>query len=178
MRLTPLGLPGVLLVEPEPLEDERGSFARTFDRQQWLDAGLDPHVEQCSVVRNHRAGTVRGMHWQAAPDLEAKLVRVTAGAVLDVVVDLRAGSPTRLRSVAVELSAAAGAALVVPPGFAHGYQTLVDATELSYQMSTPYAPASARGLRHDDPALGLSWPLPVSVVSARDRSWPLLSAGG
>lgn len=177
MRLTPLDLPGVVLVQQERREDERGYFARSFDRATFADAGLDVRIEQCSVVRNARAGTVRGMHWQAAPDLESKLVRVTAGAVLDVVVDLRPDSPTYLRSVAVELTAADGDALYVPPLVAHGYQTLRDGTELTYQMSAAHAPESARGLRYDDPALGLDWPLPVSVIAERDRGWPLLDVG-
>jgi dTDP-4-dehydrorhamnose 3,5-epimerase len=170
--LTPTPLEGVVLVEVDRLEDERGFFARTFDRAAFAAAGLEPAVEQCSVAHNLRAGTVRGMHW-AAPDVpEHKLVRCTAGAVHDVVVDLRDGSPTRLQSFAVELSADGHRALYVPPGVAHGYQTLLDGTELTYQMSTAYRPGQDRGACFDDPALGLSWPLPVSVVSAKDQGWP------
>ena len=174
MILTTTGLAGPVVVELELRQDERGFFARSFDREQFAAAGLEPVVEQCNVSFNHRAGTLRGMHYQVAPAMEAKLVRCTAGAVLDVVVDVRPGSPTYLRSVAVELSAANRRALYVPPMFAHGYQTLVDGAEVTYQVSEAYTPGTERGLRHDDPLLGLSWPLPVSAVSVKDATWPLL----
>ena len=174
MILTTTELAGPVVVELELRQDERGFFARSFDREQFAAAGLEPVVEQCNVSFNHRAGTLRGMHYQVAPAMEAKLVRCTAGAVLDVVVDVRPGSPTYLRSVAVELSAANRRALYVPPMFAHGYQTLVDGAEVTYQVSEAYTPGTERGLRHDDPLLGLSWPLPVSAVSAKDAAWPLL----
>ena len=174
MILTTTELAGPVVVELELRQDERGFFARSFDREQFAAAGLEPVVEQCNVSFNHRAGTLRGMHYQVAPAMEAKLVRCTAGAVLDVVVDVRPGSPTYLRSVAVELSAANRRALYVPPMFAHGYQTLVDGAEVTYQVSEAYTPGTERGLRHDDPLLGLSWPLPVSAVSVKDATWPLL----
>ena len=174
MILTTTELAGPVVVELELRQDERGFFARSFDREQFAAAGLEPVVEQCNVSFNHRAGTLRGMHYQVAPAMEAKLVRCTAGAVLDVVVDVRPGSPTYLRSVAVELSAANRRALYVPPMFAHGYQTLVDGAEVTYQVSEAYTPGTERGLRHDDPLLGLSWPLPVSAISAKDAAWPLL----
>ena len=174
MILTTTELAGPVVVELELRQDERGFFARSFDREQFAAAGLEPVVEQCNVSFNHRAGTLRGMHYQVAPATEAKLVRCTAGAVLDVVVDVRPGSPTYLRSVAVELSAANRRALYVPPMFAHGYQTLVDGAEVTYQVSEAYTPGTERGLRHDDPLLGLSWPLPVSAVSVKDATWPLL----
>jgi dTDP-4-dehydrorhamnose 3,5-epimerase len=174
VRLTPTPLAGAVLVQLEPRADDRGFFARSFCRQEFAAAGLEPAVEQCNVSFNHRAGTLRGMHLQVAPATEAKLVRCTAGAVLDTIVDMREGSPTRLRSWSVELSAENHYALYVPPMFAHGYQTLVDAAEVTYQVSRAYTPGAERGLRYDDPALGLSWPLPVTVISDKDAGWPLL----
>jgi dTDP-4-dehydrorhamnose 3,5-epimerase len=167
-------LSGPAVLDLELKQDERGFFARTFDRAQFAAAGLEPVVEQCNVSFNHRAGTLRGMHFQVAPATEAKLVRCTAGAVLDIVVDVREGSPTYLQHVAVELTAQNRRSLYVPPMFAHGYQTLVDGTEVTYQVSEAYTPGTERGLRHDDPALGLSWPLAVSTLSVKDASWPLL----
>jgi dTDP-4-dehydrorhamnose 3,5-epimerase len=169
-------LAGVVVVDVEPHEDERGFFARTFCRAEFEAHDLVPPVEQCSISFNTRAGTLRGMHFQVAPATEAKLVRVTAGAVLDQVVDVRPDSPTYLSSFAIELSATNRTALYVPPMLAHGFQTLVDGTEVSYQISAPYTPGTDRGLRHDDPRLGLRWPLPVSVLSEKDRRWPLLTA--
>lgn len=172
MRISPTPLAGVHVVDLERREDERGWFARTWCRAEFVEAGLEAAVEQASAAHNVRAGTVRGMHW-AAPEIpEHKLVRCTRGAVHDVVVDLRPGSPTRLQSFSVELSEDDGRALFVPPGVAHGYQTLVDGTQLHYQMSTAYVPGQERGARYDDPVLGLSWPLPVSVISDRDLAWP------
>lgn len=174
MRLLPTDLAGCWLVELEPHVDERGFFARSYCRSEFLAAGLEPVGEQSSISFNTRAGTLRGMHWQVAPGLESKLVRCTAGAVHDTVVDLRPGSPTRLQSFSVELSARNRLALYVPPLFAHGFQTLVDNTEVAYQISSPHLPETSRGLRHDDPALALRWPLDVTVVSAKDCRWPLL----
>ena len=174
MRLTPTPLDGAFLVELEERSDERGFFARTFDREAFAAAGLEPAVEQCNLSFNHLAGTLRGMHYQVEPAPEAKLVRCTAGSIVDVVVDMREDSPTRLQSFVIELSAANRLALYVPPLFAHGYQTLEDATEVVYQVSCAYTPGTERGLRHDDPALGLHWPLPVTVLSAKDAAWPLL----
>jgi dTDP-4-dehydrorhamnose 3,5-epimerase len=171
---TPTAVAGVVLVDLELREDDRGLFARTFCREEFAAAGLEPLVEQCNLSFNHRAGTLRGMHYQVEPALEAKLVRCTAGAVWDQVVDVRPGSPTYLQSVSVELSAANRRALYVPPMLAHGYQTLVDGAEVSYQVSERYTPGTERGLRHDDPALGLRWPLPVTTISEKDAGWPLL----
>lgn len=170
---TPLG--GVAVVDLDRREDDRGFFARTFDRTEFADAGLEPLVEQCNVSYNHRAGTLRGMHYQVAPATEAKLVRCTAGAVVDTIVDVRPDSPTYLRHFTVELTAHNRRALYVPPMFAHGYQTLTDATDVCYQVSEAYTPGAERGLRYDDPALGLAWPLPVRVISAKDAAWPLLA---
>jgi dTDP-4-dehydrorhamnose 3,5-epimerase len=171
---TPTAVPGPVLVDLERREDERGFFARSYCREEFLAAGLEPLAEQANLSWNEVAGTLRGMHYQLPPSTEAKLVRCTAGAVHDVVIDVRPDSPTYLTSVAVELTARDRRALYVPPMFAHGYQTLTDDAEVVYQVSEAYAPGVERGLRHDDPALGLSWPLPVSRISAKDASWPLL----
>jgi dTDP-4-dehydrorhamnose 3,5-epimerase len=174
MRFTPTAVPGPVVVDLEERTDDRGFFARTFCRDEFEAAGLDPVVEQCNVSFNHRAGTLRGMHWQAEPAPEAKLVRCVRGAVLDVVVDVRPGSPTYLQHVAVELTADNRRALYVPPLFAHGYLTLTDATEVTYQVSMGYTPGVERGLRYDDPVLGIHWPVEVTVISDKDASWPLL----
>ena len=174
MIISTTPLEGPAIIDLELKQDERGFFARSFDRKSFAAAGLEPVVEQCNVSFNHRAGTLRGMHFQVAPATEAKLVRCTAGAVLDIIVDVREGSPTYLQHVAVELSAENRRSLYVPPMFAHGYQTLVDGAEVTYQVSEAYTPGTERGLRHDDPALGLSWPLAVSTISSKDASWPLL----
>ena len=169
---TPLA--GVAVIDLERKEDDRGFFARTFDRKEFADAGLEPLVEQCNLSYNHRAGTLRGMHYQVAPATEAKLVRCTAGAVVDTIVDVRPDSPTYLQHFSIELTAENRRSLYVPPMFAHGYQTLVDGAEVAYQVSEAYTPGTERGLRYDDPALGLSWPLPVTTISAKDASWPLM----
>ena len=174
MRITPLTIPGPAIVEAEAATDARGFFARTFDRTAFIEAGLDPHIEQCGMSYNRFAGTVRGMHLQVAPYQETKLVRCVRGAIVDVIVDLRPGSPTRLQHVAVRLTAENRRALYVPAHFAHGFQTLVDHTEVVYQISGSYEPSAERGVRHDDPALGLTWPLPVSIVSDKDRGLPSL----
>ena len=174
MRLVPTALEGPVVVELEHRADDRGFFARTFDRAIFAEAGLEAVVEQANLSYNHRAGTLRGMHYQLPPATEAKLVRCTAGAILDVVVDVRPGSPTRLQHVAVELSAENRRALYVPPMFAHGYLTLTDGAEVVYQVSEAYTPGVERGLRYDDPALGIDWPLPVAVISEKDAAWPLL----
>jgi dTDP-4-dehydrorhamnose 3,5-epimerase len=166
------------LVDLEPRSDQRGFYARTFCAREFEAHGLSPAVAQGGLSYNRRRGTLRGMHYQVAPAAEAKLVRCVGGAVLDVIVDLRPDSPTYLRHVAVELSAANRRALYVPPLCAHGFQTLTDDAEVSYQMSEFYAPAQERGVRYDDPALGLAWPLPVSEISAKDAGWPLLRLRG
>ena len=172
MIFTATALAGAWLLAPEPQEDERGSLARIFCRREFAARGLSPCVAQASVSVTRKRGTVRGLHWQAAPWEEAKLVRCTRGAIHDVIVDLRPGSPTRLRHVAVVLSAENRLMLYVPEGFAHGFQTLVDDTEMAYQMSQFHAPAFARGARWDDPALGLRWPETPPIVSERDGAWP------
>jgi dTDP-4-dehydrorhamnose 3,5-epimerase len=172
LKFHPAPLDGVWLLEPERLEDERGFFARTFCRDELAAHGLAPAVAQCSVSFNRLAGTVRGMHYQAPPRREAKLVRCTRGAIFDAVVDLREGSPTLGRAHTVRLDADNRLALWVPPGLAHGFQTLEDASEVLYQMSESYAPGFDRGFRWDDPEVGIGWPLPATSISGRDRRLP------
>ncbi len=174
MIITRTSIPDVAIIDLELREDDRGFFARTFDRAEFEAAGLSPAVEQCNASFNHRAGTLRGMHYQLAHAPEVKLVRCIRGAIVDTIVDMRPESPTYLQHVSVELTAENRRALYVPAMFAHGYQTLVDGTEVTYQVTGKYTPDAERGRRHDDPALGLTWPLPVSVISAKDAAWPLL----
>ena len=165
---------GVVIVDLEIKGDDRGYFARSFCREEFIANGLEPMVEQCNLSFNYKKGTIRGMHIQIAPHPEAKYVRCIRGAVMDIIVDMRPGSPTRFQHVAVELSQDNRRGLYVPPFFAHGYQTLTDDAEVSYQVSGGYAPQAERGLRYNDPVLQLPWPLPVTVISDKDRSWPLL----
>jgi len=165
-------LHGVFVITPEPHADERGYFARIYDPDELAAHGLDATIAHGSVSFNHRRGTLRGLHYQAPPFEEAKLVRVTRGAVFDVAVDARPGSPTRGRHVAVTLSAEEGNQIYIPTGCAHGFQTLADATEVSYLISARYSPQHARGFRFDDPTLAIPWPEPVTVISARDRELP------
>lgn len=172
MRFVELPLPGAFRVELERHADDRGYFARTYCAREFAAAGLEPAVVQASISWNARRGTLRGMHWQAPPHAEAKLVRCAQGRVHDVVVDLRPGSPTYLRHVALELSAAEGNALYIPPGLAHGFLTLVDGCQVHYQMSTVHAPEAARGARWNDPAFAIEWPAAVEILSDRDRTWP------
>jgi dTDP-4-dehydrorhamnose 3,5-epimerase len=176
MRLVETALVGVLVCEPEPVSDQRGFFARLVDADVLAARGVVVDARQRSAAGNHRAGTIRGLHWQDEGAPETKLIRCTAGAVHDVVVDLRPGSPTNGAHVAVELSADNRRTLIVPPLCAHGYQTLADGTEVTYDIDGEYRPEQARGLRYDDPALGVAWPLPVTAINDRDRSWPLLDA--
>lgn len=172
MKFTRTPLPGVFLIEPEPMEDERGFFARTFCAQEFARHGLNPHLSQCSVSYNCRAGTLRGMHWQAEPHAEAKLIRCTQGAIYDVALDLRPYSPTFKRWFAAELSAVNRHMLYIPEGCAHGFQTLTDDCEVCYQISAPYVPEAAQGVRWDDAAFGIEWPLTTQrVISARDSGY-------
>jgi len=168
---TPLA--GVVVVEAEPIADERGSFARTFDADEFERRGLNPRVAQANVSSNVRAGTLRGMHYQREPWRECKLVRCTRGAIYDVALDLRPESETFGRWHAVELSEDNRLALYVPEGFAHGFQTLTDATEVAYQISQVYVPDAAAGVRWDDERFGIKWPeAAVRVMSERDRTYP------
>jgi dTDP-4-dehydrorhamnose 3,5-epimerase len=174
MRISPLSIAGAALVDLVELTDERGFFARSFCRDEFVAAGLEPAVAQCNVSFNHLAGTLRGLHFQTVDAPEAKLVRCTRGAILDVIVDMRPGSSTLGEHVAVELSAENRRALYIPPLFAHGYQTLQDGTEVQYQVSEPYTPNTERGLRYDDPVLAISWAMEPTALSDKDRHWPLL----
>lgn len=174
MKFLPTPLAGAYLVELEPLEDERGFFARSFCQNEFRALGLDPVVAQCNVSFNRRRGTLRGLHYQAEPHAEAKLVRCTRGAIWDVIVDLRSNSPTARQWFAAELTAENRRSLYVPAGFAHGFQTLADDTEVFYQMSEFYHPEAARGIRWDDPVLAIPWPIKDAVVSPRDRGFPRL----
>jgi dTDP-4-dehydrorhamnose 3,5-epimerase len=176
MIITKTHIPDVVIVELELREDDRGFFARTFDRAEFEAAGLNPAVEQCNMSYNHKAGTLRGMHYQLAYAPEVKLIRCVRGAVVDQIVDMRPESATYLQHVSVELSAENRKALYVPAMFAHGYQTLVDGSEVLYQVTGAYTPAAERGQRYSDPALGLEWPLEVSVISSKDAAWPLMEA--
>lgn len=177
LQFLPTGLDGAYVIDPEPIEDQRGSFAYAFCAELFEAHGLETNVAQVKVACNRRRGTVRGMHYQAAPAAEAKLVRCLRGAIYDVIVDMRTGSPTYLQYIGVELTAENRRSLYVPPFFAHGYQTLADDTEVMYQASAPYAPAAERGHHYNDPAFGIQWPLPVSEISPKDASWPLLLGG-
>jgi dTDP-4-dehydrorhamnose 3,5-epimerase len=173
MRFSQTPLAGAYVIDVEPVADERGLFARTWCRREMEEHGLDAGLVQCSTSFNRRRGTLRGMHWQASPDEETKIVRCTRGAVYDVVLDLRPGSPTFKRWFAAELTADNRSALYVPAGIAHGFQTLADDSEVLYQMSQFHRPESARGVRWNDPAFAIEWPSAAErTMSERDRNWP------
>lgn len=165
-------LKGTFIVEPERLEDERGFFARTWCQREFGAHGLNSRWVQCNISFNRKKGTLRGMHYQAAPYKEAKLVRCTMGAIYDVIVDLRPESPTFKQHFAVVLTAQNHRMLHVPEGFAHGFLTLQDNTEVFYQMSEFYVPGYSRGIRWNDPAFGIQWPADVQVISERDQNHP------
>jgi dTDP-4-dehydrorhamnose 3,5-epimerase len=165
-------LRGAFVVTPEPVHDDRGFFARTWCAREFAEHGLDTGIAQCSVSFNAKKGTLRGMHFQATPRAEAKLVRCTHGVIHDVVVDLRRGSPTFTRHVAAVLSAQNRQMLYVPEGFAHGFQTLADDSEVFYQISEVYSPEHARGVRWNDSVFDIAWPLAVTAMNERDRSYP------
>jgi dTDP-4-dehydrorhamnose 3,5-epimerase len=173
VRFTPTSLDGAFIIDPEPIEDERGFFARTWCQREFEVHGLDPRLVQSNIVFNRSAGTLRGMHYQAEPYEEVKLVRCSRGAIFDAIIDLRPGSATFGRHFTVVLSAGNRHQLYIPRGFAQGYQTLEDDTEVVYQMSEFYVPASARGVRWNDPAFGIEWP-PVGrrIIAPRDQSYP------
>jgi dTDP-4-dehydrorhamnose 3,5-epimerase len=172
MEFSETSLKGAYLVRLKLIQDERGYFARGWCREEFLQHGLNPQMVQLNVGFSLRRGTVRGMHYQLAPHGEAKYVRCTRGAIYDVIIDLREGSPTLRQWFGIELTPDSGLMLYAPEGFAHGYQSLQNDTEMYYMTSSPYAPAAARGVRYDDPAFGVRWPLPVSVISKADRDWP------
>jgi dTDP-4-dehydrorhamnose 3,5-epimerase len=172
MKFTETPLKGAFVVELEERRDERGLFARSFCAREFAEHGLKPAVAQCNLSYNHKAGTMRGMHYQTPPAAEAKLVRCTRGRIYDAIIDLRPDSETYLQHFGIELSEDNRTALYVPELFAHGYQALTDGAEVFYQVSEFYTPGQERGLRYDDPAFGIRWPMPVTVISEKDRSWP------
>src|ERR1700758_5508658 len=171
MKFQATRLREVYEIHLEPNRDERGFFARSWCQKEFENHGLDPRVEQCNVSFNIRKGTLRGMHYQAAPNAEAKLVRCTSGAIYDVVIDLRPRSPTFKNWIAAVLTSEQRNMIYVPESCAHGFLTLEDKTEVFYQMSEFYSPESARGVRWDDPSFGITWPDRVEVISDRDRNY-------
>jgi dTDP-4-dehydrorhamnose 3,5-epimerase len=172
MRFEATPLAGAWVIELEPHADERGFFARTFCAREFADHGLPTTFPQSNLSRNATAGTLRGMHFNTAAHAESKVVRCVQGAIHDVIIDLRADSATYRQWFAVELTAASGRSLFVPEGLAHGFLTLVDETDVEYQMGAFYAPEAARGLRWDDPAIGVEWPREPVVMSPRDATYP------
>jgi dTDP-4-dehydrorhamnose 3,5-epimerase len=175
MRIVETELPGLVVVEPDVHTDERGLFARTFSRDVFVEHGLHGDFVQCNVSRNTRKGTLRGLHFQWPPHGETKLVRCVRGAIFDVAVDIRRGSPTFGRWFGITLDAESARALYIPAGFAHGFQSLSDDSEVFYQMSTTYQASHTGGVRWDDPEIAVDWPLGrPSVISERDQSLPLL----
>ncbi len=176
MKFIETKLKGAYIIEPQLLEDERGFFARTFCQKEFEAHGLNTRLAQCSISYNRRKGTLRGMHYQVAPMAEAKVVRCTKGAIYDVIIDLRRDSPTYCEWIAVELSAENHRMLYIPEEFAHGFQTLEDDTEVFYQISEFYAPEYARGVRWNDSAFGIMFPLKNVIISERDKTYPLMSS--
>ena len=172
MIFTPTPLAGAFVIEPEPLEDARGLFARTWCRRELEARGLETAIAQCSTSFNKRKGTLRGMHYQLPPFAETKLVRCTRGSMFDVIIDLRSESPTFTRHFAVVLTADDRKTMYVPIGFAHGFQTLEDDTEVLYQISEFYSPEHSHGVRWDDPVFQIPWPPDDRTISERDRSYP------
>lgn len=175
MRFEETPLSGAWVIDPERIADERGYFARTFDREEYRARGMDPAVAQCNTSYSARAGTLRGMHFQAHPHGEPKLVRCTRGTIHDVIVDLRADSATHGRWFGADLTAQNGRAVYVPAGMAHGFQTLADDSEVLYMMGHEYVAEAARGVRWDDPAFAIEWPEPPThglTISERDAAYP------
>jgi len=172
MKFVETKLKGAFIVEPERLEDERGFFARTFCQKEFEKQGLNSRVEQCNVSFNKKKGTLRGMHYQTSPHQEAKLISCIRGGIYDVIVDLRPDSATYCQWLAVELRAQNYKMLYVPEGVAHGFQTLEDNSVVFYQMSESYNPECARGVRWDDKAFGVAWPIRPIVISAKDQTYP------
>lgn len=175
MKFTKTSLADAVVIDLEKRGDARGFFARTFCAAEFGAAGLATEYVQANHSQNVAAGTLRGMHFQRAPHAEVKVVRCVKGAIHDVIVDLRPDSPTYRRWEGFDLDAEEGRMLYVPEGFAHGFQTLVDDSHVVYQVSHPYTPNAEGGVRWDDPAFGIAWPLPVSVISDKDAAWPLVA---
>ena len=169
MKFSETKLKGAFVVDIDPFRDERGYFSRMFCRNEFIAHGLNPDVAQCNVSFNHKRGTLRGMHYQLPPSAEVKFIRCVRGAIFDVIIDLRKGSPTYMQWVGVELTEENGRMFYVPEGFAHGYQTLADNTEVQYMVSEFYSPEHERGVRHDDPAFGIEWPIENPMISEKDR---------
>ena len=167
-------LPDVFLIKSEPQSDSRGSFTRTFCAEEFKKHNLETHFVQANISKNVHAGTVRGIHFQNAPHAEVKIVSCIVGSIYDIVVDIRKHSATYLKSFGAELSADNGLMMYVPCGFAHGYQALNDGAAVHYLVSEFYAPSAEGGLRYNDPAIGIQWPLLVSCVSVKDANWPLI----
>jgi dTDP-4-dehydrorhamnose 3,5-epimerase len=178
MRFTPTSLKDAVLIDLDKRADPRGWFARTFCEEEFAAAGLETRFVQHNASANPAAGTLRGMHQQNPPHAEVKVVRCTRGAIFDAIIDLRPASPSYRRWEGFELTAANGRMLYVPQGFAHGYLTLADDSEVAYLVSHPYTPGAEGGLRHDDPAFGIAWPRPVAVFSDKDAAWPPFTGGG
>ena len=176
MIFTETILKGSFVIEPELVKDERGMFARIWCQKEFEAQGLKVTWVQSSISVNSRKGTLRGMHYQVDPHEEVKLVRCTMGAIYDVIVDLRPGSPTYRKWQAFELTAENQRQLYIPAGFAHGFQTLTEGAGVSYLISNFYEPSASTGVSYDDPALGIRWPLPVAAISDRDKAWALLAA--
>jgi len=172
MRFNETSLKGVFLIELDLLKDERGFFARTFCSQKFSQHGLNPRFDQCNISYNHKKGTLRGMHFQAAPHAEAKLIRCIRGAIFDVVIDLRSESATFEQWIGIELSARSAEMLYIPEGCAHGFQTLEDNTEIFYQMSYPFIPEAASGVSWNDPHFNIKWPCAERIISTKDQSYP------
>ena len=171
MEFKETNLKGAWVLRLKKIEDERGYFARGWCREEFMQHGLNAQMVQLNVGFSNRRGTMRGLHYQLAPHTEAKFIRCTRGAIYDVIIDLREGSPTLGRWYGVELTPDSGLMLYAPEGFAHGYQTLLDDSEMYYMTSAMYAPAAARGVRYNDPAFAITWPLAVSTISSADSSW-------
>ena len=176
MIFTETTLKDAYVIDVDMREDERGGFSRTFCAHEFAEHGLKNTVAQCNLSFNHKAGTLRGMHYQIPPAAETKLVRCTKGAIYDVIIDMRPDSPTYLQHFGVELTAENRRALYIPELFAHGYQALTDGAEVVYQVGEFYTPGYERGLRYDDPAFGIEWPLSVTVISEKDAAWALFEA--
>jgi dTDP-4-dehydrorhamnose 3,5-epimerase len=178
MRFTPTTLKDAVLIDLDKREDPRGWFARIFCEEEFAAAGLETRFVQSNASANPKAGTLRGMHYQHAPHAEVKVIRCTRGAIWDAIIDLRPDSPTRGRWEGFELTVDNGRMLYVPEGFAHGFLSLEDASEVSYLVSYPYTPGAEGGLRYDDPAFGIAWPRPAAVISDKDAAWPPYAGAG
>ena len=172
MEFIETALKGAFVIRQKKIEDHRGYFARAWCREEFIQHGLNPNMVQLNTAFNFQRGTVRGMHYQEKPHEEAKLIRCTRGAIYDVIIDLRPDSPTCGQWHGEELTSSNSTMLYAPEGFAHGYQTLLDDTEMCYMTSALYAPEAARGVRYDAVAFGIRWPLPVTAISEQDRKWP------